>query len=156
MKHRSVIGKFLEWTGHELGAEERAGLERHLEGCEQCREYYRKMTLLLRRPDPAHLPRLTPDPVAPRPGRAAARDAVARSPGWAIGWARVSIAGATLALALAGGIYLGSGLSRITESTEESYLAEAYYEAFSPADFAGGWETLINTASAPDGEETDR
>ncbi len=156
MKHRSVIGKYLAWAGKELGAMERRRVERHLDGCEECRAYYRKMTLLLERPNPALLPRLTPGPL-PAQGtlRAAAPRALRPATRPVIGWARLSIAGATLALALAAGVYLGNGLSQATQPVQESELAEAYYEAFSPSDFAGGWESLVGTA-AQNGEERDR
>lgn len=157
MRHRSVIGEYLAWTANELGSMERRRVEQHLERCEKCREYYRKMTLLLERPGAELLPRLTPDPLPTGGVRRAAAPRVIKPASWpVIGWARVSIAGATLALALAAGIYLGNGLSKVDQIVQEGELAEAYYEAFSPSDFAGSWESLVGSAEQNGEEETNR
>jgi len=144
MEHKTAKDKCLAWIEGGLSVEERRIVQQHLGECVECRTYFEKVSLLVERPHPTLLPHLTPDPVLPSRVRALAEERSAgRGRRGAMGWVRVSVASAMLVLAAAAGIYLGNGLYTNARSGEETELAEAYYEAFSPSDFAGVWEDLL-------------
>jgi predicted anti-sigma-YlaC factor YlaD len=147
MKHRTVKENYVHWSGHRLKAEERRHIQEHLDGCDECRIHYEKMAVLLDDTDPVLLPRLTPDPFLPARIRALAGS---RAPvpvrRRALGWLRASLAGVLLMVAASAGVLLGHGLSNgSTSATAEGVdLAQEYYEAFSPSDFSGVWENVLN------------
>ncbi len=149
MEHKTAKDKCLAWIEGGLSVEERRIVQQHLDECGECRTYFKKVSLLVERPHPTLRPQLTPDPFLPSRVRALAEERSAgRSRRSAMGWVRVSVASAMLVLAAAAGIYLGNGFYTNTRSGEETELAEAYYEAFSPSDFAGVWEDLFVEADA--------
>lgn len=170
MKHERIIRRYQGWIEGGLGTEERREIERHIGECDDCRAFYVKMTRLLEKTDPALLPLLTPDPFLPARIRAMAGYgktrpetlATARRAGLAwfghrrLEWARVSLAGAALLLAVTAGVFLGRGLSANNSYAQESELASAYYEAFAPTDIAGGWADVVNQTHATGTEEGSR
>lgn len=144
MKHRTVKDKYAEWSAGRLDAEERREIREHLDGCDECRVYYEKMSLIMERTDPALLPRLAPDPLLPARVRALARTRGAepvRPP--ALGWFRASLAGVVLMAAVSAGVLLGISLSDGSITGEGIDIAQEYYEAFSPSDFSGTWEDVL-------------
>jgi predicted anti-sigma-YlaC factor YlaD len=144
MEHKTAKDECLAWIEGGLSVEERRIVQQHLDECGECRTYFEKVSLLVGHPYPTLLPHLTPDPFLPSRVRALAEERSAgRGRRSAVSWVRVSMASAMLILAAAAGIYLGSGFYANTRSGEETELAEAYYEAFSPSDFAGVWEDLL-------------
>jgi predicted anti-sigma-YlaC factor YlaD len=150
MGHRTVKEQYNAWCEGRLTAGDRRGVRDHLDGCVECRLYYKRMSILMEKPDPALLPRLSPDPLLPARIRGLVADRKA-SPdrGHAVAWLRLSLAGVTLVFAAAAGVYLGQGLSaaaRGAESAEGTDIAEAYYEAFAPSDFSGVWESVLSEA----------
>lgn len=157
MEHKTAREKYQTWIEGGLGAEERRIVEQHLDECGECRMYFEKVSVLIERPQPTLLPRLTPDPFLPSRIRALAEErGAARGRRRAVGWVRLSAGSAMLILAAAAGIYLGKGLYTNTRSAEETELARAYYEAFSPSDFAGVWEDLFVEADANGQQEEKR
>jgi anti-sigma factor RsiW len=165
MKHERIIRRYQDWIDGSLGTEERREIERHIGECGECRAYFEKMTLLFEKTDPALLPRLTPDPYLPARIRALSASRKTRpasrraSLEWfghrRTAWARVSLAGAALSLAVIAGVLLGRGISASGSYAQESELASAYYEAFAPTDVAGGWADVVNDTEM-NGEEGSR
>jgi predicted anti-sigma-YlaC factor YlaD len=155
MEHKIAKDKCLDWIAGSLSTEERRIVQQHLDECGECRTYFERVSLLVESPHTTLLPHLTPDPFLPSRIRALAeeRRAAARDRRSAVGWVRVSAAGAMLILAAAAGIYLGNGFYANTRSAEDVELADAYYEAFSPSDFSGVWEDLL-AAAGTDGQPT--
>jgi predicted anti-sigma-YlaC factor YlaD len=151
MEHRTVRRKFQDWSDKRLTTGERHGVEGHLDGCDECRTYYEKMSLVFEKTDPARLPRLAPDPFLPSRIRALVEgrreDRVHRR---TLAWLRLSAVSIMLILAATAGVYLGRGLSTTGGTTAETDIAQAYYEAFSPSDFSGVWETLMTNADTND------
>jgi anti-sigma factor RsiW len=166
MKHERIIRRYQGWVEGGLGAEERREIERHIGECDDCRAYYDKMTRLLDQMNPALLPLLTPDPAVPARIRAMAAsgktqaaetgDRRTRSGNRRFAWARVSLAGAALAAAVIAGVLLGRGLATNTRYPQETDLATAYYEAFSPTDIAGGWADVMSETDASGQKEGNR
>jgi predicted anti-sigma-YlaC factor YlaD len=160
MKHRAVREKYPAWSEGRLAAGESLGVRDHLDGCDECRAYYEKMSLLLESTDPALLPRLAPDPFLPARIRALAAERrtepVRRR---ALGWLRFSAAGLMILFAAMAGVYLGLGIStsgRAADTAEGTDIAGAYYEVFAPSDFSGVWESVLgdaNGSGALTGEE---
>ncbi len=166
MKHERIIRRYQDWIDGGLGTEERREIEHHIGECEDCRAYFEKMTLMLEKTDPALLPRLTSDPFLPARIRALSASGKTRPVSRRAGlewfgprraaWARVSLAGAALFLAVIGGVLLGRGISASSSYAQESELASAYYEAFAPADIAGGWADAVNQTNSAGTEEGSR
>lgn len=166
MKHERIIRRYQGWIDGSLGTEERREIERHTAECEECRAYYEKMTLMLEKTDPALLPRLTPDPYLPARIRALSAGGKTRPVSRRAGlewfghrrtaWTRVSLAGAALFAAVIGGVLLGQGISTNASYVQETELASAYYEAFAPADIAGGWADAVNQTNSNGTEEGSR
>jgi anti-sigma factor RsiW len=170
MKHERIIRRYRGWIDGSLGTEERRETEQHIGECDECRAYFEKMTRLLEETDPALLPLLSPDPFLPARIRAMAESgktrpetlATARRAGFdwigrrRIAWARLSLAGAALLLAVTAGVFLGRGLSANARYDQENDLAEAYYEAFAPTDIAGGWADVMNQTNSNGTEEGSR
>ncbi|MBP2680887.1 MAG: hypothetical protein H6Q78_750 [Candidatus Krumholzibacteriota bacterium] len=166
MKHERIIRRYQGWIDGSLGTEERREIERHTAECDECRAYFEKMTRLLEETDPALLPLLSPDPFLPARIRAMAENGKKRPVSRRAGldgfghrqaaWARVSLAGAALFLAVIGGVLLGRGISASSSYAQESELASAYYEAFAPTDIAGGWADVVNQTNSNGTEEGSR
>jgi anti-sigma factor RsiW len=145
MDHKTARNNCLEWIEGRLDAEERRLVQQHLDECGECAKHFEKAALLVERPQTSLLPRLTPDPFLASRIRSLAEERRApRARRGALGWVRLSAALAMLVLAAAAGVYLGQGLYANARSAQDVELAEAYYEAFSPSDFAGVWETLLS------------
>ena len=160
MEHRTVKKKYQDWSEDRLAAEERHDVQKHIDGCDECRAYYDKMFLLVEKTDPAFLPHLTPDPYLATRIRALAggRRPVADRRR-ALGWLRLSAAGAALVAAAMAGVFLGRGIGAAENAAgtaEAADIAEAYYEAFSPSDFSGVWETVINNTDSNGSNEANR
>jgi predicted anti-sigma-YlaC factor YlaD len=156
MTHERIIRRYQGWIEGSLGTEERREIERHVGECGECRTYYETMSGLLEKIDPARLPHLVPDPFLPARIRAMTENRQARPVDRRAAWARRSLAGAALLLAVTAGVYLGRGLSVNTGLAEGTDLAEAYYEAFSPTDIAGGWADVMNQTSSNGQVKEDR
>jgi predicted anti-sigma-YlaC factor YlaD len=143
MKHARIKRSYLDWIEGNLGEEERRKIERHIRECDLCRSYYEKMSRILEKTDPALLPHLAPEPFSATRIRAIAAPRRERRSGTRAAWARRSLAAMALLVAVTAGVYLGRGLSSNGGLAEETELAEAYYEAFSPTDIAGGWAGVM-------------
>ena len=156
MKHKPVIRRYQGWIEGSLGTEERRDIERHIGECNDCRWYYEKMSRLLEKTDPALLPHLVPDPFLPTRIRAMTENRRARPVDRRAAWVRRSLAGAAFVLAVTAGVFLGRGLSANARLAGETDLAGAYYEAFSPADIAGGWVDVMNQTSSNGQKKGDR
>ncbi len=157
MEHRIVKENYQAWSDGRLGAGERRSVEEHLGACDECRTYYAKMSILIEKTDPALVPRLAPDPFLPSRVRAVVdgrrNQTIQRR---ARGWLRVSAAGVVFVVAVTAGVYLGRGLTTGRDNAEEARIAEAYYEAFSPSDFSGVWESVLNNADRNGADEGNR
>jgi predicted anti-sigma-YlaC factor YlaD len=149
MKHRHVIGQFLEWTDNRTGDKERLEIQRHLGECDDCRRYFEKMNRLMEGVGSDALSHLEPDPFLPARIRANAEAAAAGStaPGRkrpAFGRLAVSVLSAGVVVAAAVGIVIGNGLSsRVSANEETQAIINGYYEAFSQDEFAQEWETVL-------------
>jgi predicted anti-sigma-YlaC factor YlaD len=166
MAHRNIISQYLAWTEGSLSAGERRKIEQHLHECNECRSYYEKLSRLLERPAPAPVPGLRADPYLPARIRASAASARARASTASararddarrgLGWTRVAFSGAAFLLALVAGVYLGKGISTDFGENDEAYVAQAYYEAFSPSDFSKGWASIVSEPASNGEEGSDR
>ena len=149
MKHRHVIKRFLDWSENRAGKEARLEIQRHLDGCDDCRRYFEKMTKLMEGVGPAALPHLEPDPFLParirtRAAGASERPAGAISLRPAFGRLAVSMLGVAVVAAAVAGTLIGSGLSsRAIAGEETQSIVNGYYEAFAQDEFAQEWETLL-------------
>jgi anti-sigma factor RsiW len=148
MKHRHVISQFLDWNENRTGDTERLEIQRHLDDCGDCRRYFEKMSRLMEGVGADALPHLEPDPFLPARIRAVAE--TAKTPPGSkypvFGRLAVSVMSATVVLAAAAGIVIGSGLSsRVSASEETQTIIEGYYEAFAQDEFAQHWETVLES-----------
>jgi anti-sigma factor RsiW len=147
MKDRHVIKQFQGWNEGRVDEQARLEIQSHLGDCDDCRRYFERMTKLMEGVGPENLPHLEPDPFLPARIRAAAEESRGggRAPRPAFGRLAASIMGATVVVAAVGGILIGGGLSsRATAGEETRALVDGYYEAFSPSDIDGEWETLLD------------
>jgi len=152
MKHRRVINRFQDWNEGRMSEAQRLEIQRHLDDCGECRRYFEKMTTLMEGIGPVALPHLEPDPFLPDRIRANAAAADAHKRGAAkgrpqpiFGRLAVSMMSVAVVVAAVAGILLGNGLySRAEATAETEALAGAYYEAFSPTDFATDWEDALS------------
>ena len=151
MKHEHVIRSYQALEEGMLNPEERREIQRHLKECTECRTFFEKMSLLLDARDPSLLPTLEPDPFLPTRIRALQESRPATG-GFrrAVGWARLSLASLAVLAAALSGVYLGAGLSTASRSVDDSEIIGAYYEAFSPTEFASGWEDLFENGDGDD------
>ena len=149
MKHRRVIDQFLAWTDSRTGDTERQEIQRHLDGCDDCRRYYEKLSRLMEGVGSDALPHLEPDPFLPARIRAHAEASDRTIRGRqrpAFGRLAVSLLGAGVVVAAAAGMLIGSGLSsRVSAGEETQAIINGYYEAFSQDEFAQDWETVLVT-----------
>jgi len=149
MKHRHVIKRFLDWSENRAGEQARLEIQRHLDGCDDCRRYFEKMTKLMEGVGPAALPHLEPDPFLPARirARAEAKDnGRVTLPRPVIGRLAASLLGVSVVAAAVAGTLIGSGLSsRAIAGEETQAILNGYYEAFSQDQFAQEWETLLES-----------
>ena len=172
MNEEHVITSYQAWEEERLDTEERRVIQRHLQDCESCGDYYEKMSALLDTTNPSLLPHLEADPFLPTRVRAivdagvpvtgtgvpaASRDALtgehvpagraakapAASYGRAAAWLRVSVAGAMTVTAIVTGVYLGRGLAKTQSTNGDAEIVTAYYEAVAQTEFAGDWGDVI-------------
>jgi predicted anti-sigma-YlaC factor YlaD len=147
MKHDQAQKLFQQWSdGGGPPAGPRPRIQAHLDECRECRNYYEKMSLLLEKPDRSSLPRLEPDPFLPaRIKTIAHAGAGARRPaaGRRFSVLRASFAAMIFAIAIAGGVFLGNGLSTLSSTDEEIDLTQAYYTTFSQTGFADDLQVII-------------
>lgn len=144
MKNGHAKKAFLDWFEDDrLNARQRKEIERHLQSCRDCREYYRKMSRALSGEiDWSVFPRLEPDPFLPTRIRAAAE----KTPGkrsWH--WRSVVQWSFSTLMLVAGiiiGIYLGKGLA-IQKQYSETDIVSAYYQAFAQQSYAENWEHVL-------------
>jgi predicted anti-sigma-YlaC factor YlaD len=148
MKH--VTGSFQAWLEGRLKNTERQRVDRHLEKCGDCSAYFDTMSQLLEKPAATDLPRLDADPFLPTRIRAMAEKArvgsglpaVGRKP---LGWVGLSLLSVMCVLAVAIGVRIGKGLSTAFPQNGETEIVSAYYDAFSPWEFADDWAQIIET-----------
>jgi anti-sigma factor RsiW len=159
MKNPHVIKQFQDWYEDRLNREENRTVELHLDGCEDCGRYFNTMKAMLEGTDSARLPHLEPDPFLPARIRANAESTgsetlPARQAARALpGRLGLSMMGLAFAVAAIAGTYFGSTLSAHADATMQAAnesIADAYYEAFSPSDISGEWESILQ-----DDEEED-
>ncbi|RMI08898.1 MAG: hypothetical protein D6681_07605 [Calditrichaeota bacterium] len=138
----------VDWMDGRLSPEKRAAVEAHLEGCRECRNYFRRMSELLGPADPDALPRLEADPYLPTRIRAEMEAAAPDVPGRrrslpvTLRWA---IASALLTLAIVTGVFLGRGLYESSRDYGASEVALVYYQAFTlPEGYTDDWQTLVS------------
>ena len=144
MNNNHVIESYQAWDDKRVTPEERRTIQQHLEECAECRRYYENMSLLLEEPDPSLLPRLEPDTFLPTRIRAEVEGKKTRhARRRAVGWARLSAAGAMVVVAATFGVYLGKGLSTDSQSADDMAMIDAYYEAFSPTSIVDDWASLL-------------
>ena len=137
----------MDWSENRVG--ERAGLEiqRHLEGCDDCRRYFEEMSKLMEGLGSDAIQRLEPDPFLPADIRARAQ---AKRPGGlsrarpVFGPLAASMLGVAVVGAAFAGILIGVGLSsRAIAGEETEEIVNSYYEAFSQDEFVHDWEALL-------------
>jgi predicted anti-sigma-YlaC factor YlaD len=144
MKHEDAKMLYQDWIEGRVDDATRLDIQEHLDDCNECRSYFEKMTQLLEKPDPAHLPRLEPDAFLPAKIRGSfGRRQKQATFGKTLGWIRLSLASAVFALAVTAGVFLGAGLSSAIYANEDTEIVEAYYEAFSQSGFAEDWENVF-------------
>ncbi|MGD9486390.1 MAG: hypothetical protein AB7W47_00060 [Calditrichaceae bacterium] len=149
-KHVKIF--FQDWLEQNLSEIRKREIESHIKKCESCGHYFMTMSALLQRPASKDIPVLTPDPYLPARVKALTREKRSRLEnglrGRIIHW---GLNGALAAAAIWIGIFLGTGLTDTTGSTtDESDIALAYYEAFSPNNIADQFESVIQTNQGDD------
>jgi predicted anti-sigma-YlaC factor YlaD len=152
MDHKNVQKLFQDWNEGRVDGATRSLVKRHLDGCAACKRYYETMSLLLEKPDPSVLQLLEPDPFLPGRIRAlAASGSATPSHTRRLGFVRASVTAMVFAVAVAGGVILGTGLSNVfTRSYDETAVVKAYSDAFSQSGLADTWEELV--ASSDEGK----
>jgi len=147
MKHRHVINRFLDWTENRVGEKARLEIQRHLDGCDDCRRYFEKMSKLMEGLGSDAIQRLQPDPFLPALIRAraqakhAGRLTLARP---VFGPLAASLLGVAVVGAAVAGILIGGGLSsRAIAGEETEAIVNSYYEAFSQHEFVQDWEAAL-------------
>lgn len=150
MKHEDVKNLFQDWTEGRVDDKTRPEVQEHLDTCDECRTYFEKMAFLLEKPDPALLPRLEPDAFLPAKVRALSERRRTPAAGKRFALARLSFVSAAFVIAVAAGVFLGTGLSKASYSSEETEIVEAYYEAFSQSGFADDWENVMEEDQTED------
>lgn len=138
---------YIDWSEGRLDEALRTHIQEHLGGCAECSDYFAGMSRLLEGADPGLLPKLKADPHLPTRIRAHAGVTTASRRRGGFRWARVPLAGAILALAIAIGVYLGVGLSTAVASGGETEIINAYYEAFTQQDATDGVQVLYDSES---------
>jgi predicted anti-sigma-YlaC factor YlaD len=146
MKQGHVIKYFQAFTEGRTGEKERLKVEEHLDDCKRCRKYFRKMALLLEKPDLSYLPHLQADPFLPARIKALAENhSRARARRIRFAWRRLSLAGLALAAAVTIGVFLGKGLSAASGEYGDTEILSAYYNAFSQKGLVDDWEYIVET-----------
>jgi predicted anti-sigma-YlaC factor YlaD len=154
MKHRRVTKRFQAWSEGRVGEEERLEIRRHLDGCDDCRRYFEKMTKLMEGVSADTLPMLEPDPFLPDRIRAIANsDPASRTESPALspfrpafGRLAATVIGVAAVAAASLGVLFGTGLAgRIdaANQAETTAIAGAYYEAFAPVGIQSDWESTL-------------
>ena len=145
MKHEQIKKLFHAWNDGRADEAARPRIQAHLDECAECRGYYEKMSLLLAKPESSSLPRLEPDPFLPARIKAMVREHSAPQGGRKrFGVLRASFVTMVFAIAIAAGVFLGNGLSNISQASDETDLAAAYYTTFSQAGFADDLQTIVD------------
>lgn len=143
MKHEQVKKAFLDWSEDRLRPRRRAEIEAHLESCEGCRVYYRRMAELLAPGDPALLPQLTADPFLPTRIKAlAAAPEKRRGRAGNFRWVW-TIAMFLLAMYL--GVFLGKGLAEEQRSSNATDMLSEFSEVYYPQTLADNWASILET-----------
>lgn len=144
MKHKQVKKLFQQWNDGRVEEPARPRIQAHLDACDECREYYEKMALLLAKPDAAGRKRLEPDPFLPARIRAIARESAAPpAPARRFGVLRTTAVTAMLIVAIAAGVFLGHELSAISRTNGDTDLAAAYYSTVAQEGFADDLQTIV-------------
>jgi predicted anti-sigma-YlaC factor YlaD len=152
MNHADVRKLFQSWMEGRVDTAARSRIQQHLDACGDCKRYYDAMSLLLEKPDRSLLPRIEPDPFLPARIKALA----AEGPGTQIhakrfAFVRMSVIAAVCAVAVAAGVFLGTGLSSIvSRSYDDTAVVKAYSSALSQSGIADAWEEAV----AYGGEDT--
>jgi predicted anti-sigma-YlaC factor YlaD len=161
MKHRHVIKRFQAWSEGRAGEDERLEIRHHLDECDHCRRYFTNMTKLMEGVGPDALPRLQPDPFLPDRIRAIANSDPASMAGLpsaapfrpAFGRLAAAVIGVAAVAAAALGVMFGTGLAGRVDTASQAEnvaIAQAYYDAFSPAGIQANWESALETDEEDD------
>lgn len=155
MSDNHVIKYFSDWYSNRLRKSQRQQVSNHLEKCDKCRKYFRVMSEVLNKPDVKALPQLKADPwlaVKIRRGMEADKESLQIKPVRRFEWTFV---GFVASLLICIGVYVGSGVTTannyvsndnttiVTDTTQNSSVANAYYEAFSQTNVADQWATVL-------------
>jgi predicted anti-sigma-YlaC factor YlaD len=153
MNHENIKNHFQAWHDGLIDDDTRKAIDLHLSDCQQCREYYESLSILLGNPDDSLLPRLKPDPYLPSRIRAIVDERTRQKPDKRTvapitqhglrGWITASCVSVAVAITL--GVFLGKSFApSSTASTDNAMtLAEEYYEALSPGSIFDNAEEII-------------
>lgn len=142
MKHKQIKKAFLDWSEERLPAARREEIEAHLESCEGCRAYYRRMAELLAPADPALLPQLAADPFLPTRIKALAVPEKRRSLAGNFRWVWTT---AMFLLAMYLGVFLGKGLAEAQHSSAATDMLSEFSEVYYPQTLADNWASILET-----------
>jgi hypothetical protein len=139
---------FYGWSQKTLDDETINRIQAHLKICQECQQYYEKMTAVLDQPDLSVIPRLIPDPLLAEkiihrfehPIDEKRINLVPRYIRW-------SFATIVVVLSFSLGILLGSSIFHNADRNYESQLTSAYYQHFSQSSILEEFDQIINFVS---------
>lgn len=153
MKRKHVHKMYLDWSEDRLSTKQRRAVQKHLQDCPGCREYFRKMSVIFsEKADLSALPNLPADPYLPVRIKALAGGETGRlrqpEHPWAgaLRWAFATLA---LFVAVLIGVYFGKNLAaKSAPPYSETQLLGEYYQAFAQQSYSEAWESLLGNENA--------
>lgn len=144
MKDQHVRKYFLDWLELNLNTNKAEMIERHLQNCTECKEYYDKMQVILNKPEPSDLPKLQPDAFLPTKIKELAKSKESKyqfynflKPKF-----RMTFGAVMIICALIIGIFLGKWMS-YKESVSEIEIVLSYSTMFSDDGIGQIWDNIV-------------
>lgn len=157
MNDRHVIKYFSDWYSNRLQSNVKKRVSNHLNECEKCRIYFRKMAEVLNKPNVNTLPHLKADPwlaVKVKHNQESREEVRRIKPVRRFEW---TLVGFVTSLMICIGVYVGSGLqttannqtsntnmTTVVDTTQNGSIANAYYQAFSQTNMADQWASVLD------------
>jgi len=139
---------FYDWYRHTLDDEKTDHLRVHLKVCQECQQYFQKMSGALDQSDLSSIPHLTPDPLlAQKIINHFEHPVVDIKKPVALKYIRWSFATVVVILSFSLGIFLGKGIFNNADTNYESQLTSAYYQHFSQSSILEEFDEIINYVS---------
>ncbi len=144
MNNAHVKNFFPAWLDGKLSADREKKLERHLESCKECRDYYQKMSDVLKSPQVSRLKTLEPDPYLPTRVKALAEQVKNKKQiTFDPQWLRVALYSLLIAFALSLGGFMGYHIFQPQPDENDLRITQAYYQAFASGSVVDRFENYL-------------